>query len=77
MKYRIRYNKTAGQLGRGTKDHVWRVFDENGKEYICKQVLMLTKAWTEKDANDHDWNFATEGMMQINRENSTITIADV
>ena len=77
MKYRIRYNKTAGLPGRGTKDHVWRVFDENNKEFICKKVLMLTKAWTEKDANDHDWNFATEGVMHINREDSTITISEV
>ena len=75
MKYRIRYNTTAGQAGRGTKDHVWRVFDETNKEYLCKNVVLLAKAWSEIDPNGHNWNFVIEGSMEINRETSTITIS--
>jgi hypothetical protein len=74
MIYRIRYNKTAGQAGRGSPEHVWRVFDENNKEYICKKVLINKPAWTEKDRNDHDWNFECEGEMHIDREKSWISI---
>ena len=74
MKYRIRYNKTAGQLGRGTVDHKWRVFDENNKEYICKEVRIQTNAWTEIDPNGNDWNMVTEGKMIIERSKSAIVI---
>jgi hypothetical protein len=50
------------------------VFDENNKEYICKKVLINKPAWTEKDRNDHDWNFECEGEMHIDREKSWISI---
>ena len=36
-KYKIRFNKRRGQEGRGTIDHVWRVFENNDKEYLFKQ----------------------------------------
>ena len=36
-KYLIRFNKTRGQPGRGSKDHVWRVF-ENDQEYLVKHI---------------------------------------
>ncbi len=77
MKYRIRYNKSAGQPGRGTIDHKWRVFDETGKEWICKNVQLLTSSHTEVDPNGHDWNFVTKGYMHIDRANSIITIEEV
>ena len=35
MKYKIRFNKTRGMDGRGTVDHVWRIF-ENGNENLVK-----------------------------------------
>jgi hypothetical protein len=35
--YQIRFNKARGQDGRGTMDHVWRVF-ENGKEFLFKKI---------------------------------------
>ena len=54
MRYRIRYNKTAGQPGRGTIDHKWRVFDETGKEWLCKAVRLQAAAWTEIDPNGVD-----------------------
>jgi len=74
MKYRIRYNKTAGQPGRGTVDHKWRVFDDTGKEYLCKAVRMHSFAWTEIDPNGVDWNMVTEGTMIKEKSTSTIVI---
>jgi hypothetical protein len=73
MRYRIRYNKTAGQPGRGTVDHKWRVFDENNKELLCKHVVIKTLAWSEPDPNNHDHNLVTDAEIEIDRENSTIT----
>ena len=37
MKYSIRFNKTRGQEGRGTVDHVWRVF-EGEKEIVLVEA---------------------------------------
>ena len=75
-KYRIRFNKSRGQPGRGTKDHVWRVF-ENGVEFIVKHVKINVPAYDEitgdGQGND-DWNFACEGYMIVDKETSTITI---
>ena len=76
-KFRIRFNKTAGEPGRGTIDHKWRVFDETGKEFLCKRVWLLTTSRTEMDPNGHDWNFVTNGVMHINRADSTITITEI
>ena len=74
MKFRVRYNKTAGQPGRGTVDHKWRVFDESGKEWLCKGVRIQTVAWTEIDPNGADWNMACEGTMIKEKTTSTIVI---
>ena len=73
MKYRIRYNKAAGTKMMGTVDHKWRVFDEN-KQYICKNVIIHCSSWTEQDPNGHDWNIACIGRMEIDKENSIISI---
>jgi hypothetical protein len=75
--YRIRFNKTRGQPGRGTEDHVWRVFDEQHHEWLVKGVVLLGRVFSEKDPNNADWNFCCEGAMTINRETSTITIKGV
>jgi hypothetical protein len=74
VKYRIRYNKSAGQEGRGTIDHKWRVFDETGKEWLCKSVVMKSLVRSEVDANGHDWNMTCMGTMKIDKDTSTITI---
>jgi len=74
MKYRVRFNKSAGQPGRGTIDHKWRVFDESGKEYLCKQVVIEVSSWTSIDTNANDWNFEAIGEIDIDREQSKITI---
>jgi len=72
-KYLIRFNKSRGQPGRGTKDHAWRVF-ENGKEYIFKHVKINVPCKDEvsQDAmGNDDWNISCIGVMTIDRETST------
>jgi hypothetical protein len=73
MKFRIRFNKTRGQEGRGTVDHVWRVFADN-KEYLAKHVDINVPSRTEKEGASEDWNIVCEGEMHIHRETSSITI---
>jgi hypothetical protein len=71
--YRIRFNKTRGQPGRGTIDHVWRVF-ENDKEYLFKHLDITVPVKSEKDANGVDYNICCEGFLAIDRETSTAKI---
>lgn len=70
-KYLVRYNKSRGQPGRGTIDHVWRVF-ENDQEYLFKHVKINVPCWDETDGND--WSLACHGHMVIDRETSTAII---
>lgn len=72
-KYEIRFNKSRGSPGRGTVDHVWRVF-ENEKEYIVKHFKINVPSFSEKSANSEDWNVCCYGVMQLDRETSTATI---
>lgn len=72
-KYLIRFNKSRGQAGRGSVDHVWRVF-ENGKEYLCKHIKINVNSWDERTGED--WNIACEGFMTIDKEESTVIIND-
>lgn len=74
-KYKIRFNKTRGQPGRGTVDHVWRVF-ENEKEYLFKHVDISAPVKSEKDENGQDYNIVCMGYMTINRETSTAIISN-
>lgn len=76
MKYRIRFNKTRGQEGRGTVDHVWRVFDETGKEWLCKQIILKVQSAGEKEPCSEDWNIICWGKMVIDKETSTIRIVE-
>ena len=46
-------NKTRGQEGRGSVDHVWRVF-EGDKEYLFKHLDITVPVWDETDGNDWD-----------------------
>jgi hypothetical protein len=73
MKYSIRFNKTRGQPGRGTVDHVWRVF-ENEKEYLVKHLDINVPVRSEKDVNGVDYNIVCEGIITLNRETSTAII---
>ena len=58
-KYLIRFNKTRGQPGRGSLDHVWRVF-ENDKEYLVKHFkIELCECFDEVSGDgrgNDDWN---------------------
>ena len=76
-KFRIRFNKSRGQPGRGTSDHVWRVFSETGKEWLCKRVEINVPSRSEKEGQSEDWNMVCEGFMVIDRETSTIKIVDI
>jgi hypothetical protein len=71
MKYAIRFNKTRGQPGRGSLDHVWRVF-EDGKEYLFKNVQINVSSHSERDGED--WNIVCQGVMVIDRSTSTAVI---
>jgi hypothetical protein len=71
MKYAIRFNKTRGQPGRGSLEHVWRVF-EDGKEYLFKHVQINVPSYSEQD--NGDWNIVCNGTMTIDRITSTAVI---
>ena len=71
--YRIRFNKTRGQPGRGSMDHVWRVF-ENDKEYLFKNLDIEVPVKSEKDLNGIDYNIICHGILTIDRDSSTAKI---
>ena len=76
-KYRIRFNKSRGQPGRGTVDHVWRVFEETPtgeKEYLFKNFILQVPSNSEKQTDSDDWNVCCYGELVIDRENSTAII---
>lgn len=72
-KYSIRFNKSRGQQGRGTIDHVWRVF-ENEKEYLFKNFTLNVPSFSEKEKDSDDWNVVCYGVMTIDRDTSTAII---
>jgi len=74
-KYSIRFNKTRGQPGRGTPDHVWRVF-ENGKEYLFKNLDIDVPVKSEKDTNGVDYNIVCFGFIVIDKNTSTAIIRE-
>ena len=76
MKYRIRFNKSRGQQGRGTADHVWRVFDEKGKEWIVKNISIQVPCKGEKEEASEDWNIVAFGKLIIDRDTSTASIEE-
>jgi hypothetical protein len=71
--YHIRFNKTRGQAGRGTLDHVWRVF-EGKKEYLFKNIDINVPVKSEKDSNGVDYNITCQGVMTIDKDTSTAII---
>jgi len=73
-KFRIRFNKSRGQQGRGTIDHVWRVFEDE-KEYLFKHVKINVPSYSNVDPSGGDWNICCEGTLIIDRETSTATIS--
>lgn len=75
-KYRIRFNKSRGLDGRGTKDHVWRVF-ENDKEYLFKNFKLNVPSISEKEKDSEDWNVICYGVMRIDKTTSTAIINEI
>lgn len=75
MIYRIRYNKSKGQPGRGSTSHVWRVF-ANNEEILAKYVRIETNSWTEIDKNGQDYNIACRGRMIWFGDTDTVVIID-
>jgi len=73
-KYHIRFNKSRGTDGRGTLEHVWRVF-ENGKEFLVKHVKITVPCHDENDG--FDWNICCYGYMKIDTDTSTAIIGDI
>jgi hypothetical protein len=67
----IRFNKTKGMDGRGTADHVWRVFEDE-KEYLFKNVKINVNSWGEKTGED--WSIVCRGLLAIDRNTSTAII---
>ena len=76
IKYRIRFNKRRGEPGRGTKDHVWRVFEGDNKEYLVKNLDILVPVKSEMDKNGEDYNIFCYGVLQLDREMSTAIIVE-
>jgi len=70
-KYIVRFNKNRGMEGRGTADHVWRVF-EGEKEYVFKNVKINVPSWGEKTGED--WSICCDGKLTIDRDTSTAII---
>ncbi len=70
-KYLIRFNKSRGQPGRGSEEHVWRVF-ENGQEYLARHVQIQVPSWSE--AAGPDWNIACVGKMLFFTDTDTAVI---
>ena len=69
--FMIRFKKSRGQEGRGTLDHVWRVF-EDGKEYLVKNVQINVPCHGAKTGED--WSICCFGSLTIDRETSTAII---
>ena len=75
-KYTVRFNKTRGQPGRGSVEHVWRVF-ENGNEFLARHVRIETNSWTELDVNGVDYNIACYGFMLFYNDTDTVVIVGI
>ena len=71
--YHIRFNKSRGQAGRGTLEHVWRVF-EGKKEYLFKNLDITVPVKSEKDPNGVDYNITCSGVLIADKETSTAII---
>ncbi len=73
MNYRIRFNKSRGMPGRGSADHVWRVF-EGDTEYLFKHFELQVPARSEREAGSDEWNLVCQGVLRIDRVTSTAII---
>lgn len=73
LKYRIRFNKSRGQPGRGTEEHVWRVLQGN-TEWLAKHVIIEVPSRSEQEGPD--WNIVCEGNMLFFDDTDTVVITE-
>lgn len=73
-KYLIRFNKSRGEPGRGTVEHVWRVF-ENEQEYLFKHIKINVPCRDEQTGED--FNVCCFGTMVIDHNTSTAIINNI
>jgi hypothetical protein len=71
MEFMVRFNKNRGKPGRGTEDHVWRVFADS-KEYLVKNVQIGVPSYGAKTGLD--WSICCTGKLTLDRETSTAII---
>lgn len=67
----VRFNKSRGMAGRGTMDHVWRVFEDD-KEYVVKNVQINCSSYGAKTGED--WSICCKGTVTLDRDTSTAII---
>lgn len=70
-KYRIRFNKSKGQLGRGSTEHAWRVLHDN-TEWLARHVIIEVPSRTEQEGLN--WNIVCEGNMLFFSDTDTVVI---
>ena len=76
-KYHIRFNKSKGNPGRGSKDHAWRVFENNEAEYIVKHFSLEVPCFdeiTDTEEGFDNWNICCYGFLDLDYSTSTATI---
>lgn len=71
MKYRIRFNLSRGQPGRGTEEHVWRVLQGN-TEWLARHVIIEVPSRSEQEGSN--WNIVCDGTMRFFNDTDTAVI---
>ena len=71
MKYRIRFNKSRGQPGIGTNEHVWRVLQDS-QEWLARHVILEVPSHSEQE--ELDWNIVCEGRLIFFTDTDTAVI---
>ena len=71
FKYRIRFNKSRGQPGRGTEEHVWRIL-QGDTEWLARHVIIEVPSRSEQEGPD--WNMVCEGNMLFFKDTDTAVI---
>jgi hypothetical protein len=68
----IRFNKTRGKEGRGTMEHVWRVFDEQNQEYLVKHLQIEVPSYDLQTGEDY--NVCCHGILSFDKDTSTAIV---
>ena len=71
VKYRIRFNQSRGQPGRGTVEHVWRVLQGNN-EWLARHVIIEVLSRSEQEGQN--WNIVCDGDMLFFDDTDTVVI---